>query len=189
MIPHARHTVLLIAAIVTVLTGAGCPKQPPSADKSGPSVDAPSTEQPIPVPVPSEPPAIQSRPVASKPAETRPVASQPASTYDPRPPYTVRLYVRSPEDKQPGWLKILELNDGSQSATALGAFPEQNQIDVTTGNVRKIQVQIGFLPLAPRTRTFLRIDKQGIEITTKGREFVVLERSPAGAWKAIPQKR
>jgi hypothetical protein len=189
MIARARRTVLLTMAATAALAGAGCPKQSPPGEGPEVVVVTPATKPSVQASAPVEPPAPQSRPAATRPAETRPAVSQPASTYDPRPPYTVRLYVRNPEDRQPGWLKILELDDREQAATALGAFPEQNEIDVTTGNVRKIQVQIGFLPLAPRKRTFLRIDKQGIEITTKGREFVVLERSPAGAWKAVPQKK
>jgi hypothetical protein len=193
MIRHTRHTILLTLGMTLCLAGAGCPKQPPSEPKPKPTAEAPAVQpqpqvQP-PAPVATEQPKVQTRPAETKPVESRPAASQPVSTYDPRPPYVVKLHVRDPKDKQPGWLRILKLSEESQAATAEGRFPEQNDIDVTTGNVQQIQVQIGFLPLAPRVRTFLRIDQQGIEITTKGREFVILERSPAGAWRVVPQKK
>jgi hypothetical protein len=191
MIRHARRASLLFLAMTIVLTGAGCPKQAPPEQKTAES-ESPAVQPHVPPPV--ERPAAQSQPAVpapapvTKPAETQPAASQPASTYEPRPPYTVKLFVRNPQTKQPGWLKILKLADEQQPATAEGVFPEQNDISISTGNVERIQVQIGFLPLAPRKRTFLHIDRQGIEIVTKGREFVILERSPAGAWSVVPQK-
>lgn len=192
MIRHARHASLLFLVMSIVLTGAGCPKQAPPEQKT-PEIESPAAQPPV--PPKAEPPAVQTRPtvqppaVATRPAETRPAATQPVSTYDPRPPYTVKLFVRDPQAKQPGWLRILKLDDEQQPAAAEGVFPEQNDIKVSTSNVQRIQVQIGFLPLAPRKRTFLHIDRQGIEIVTKGREFVILERSPAGAWSVVPQKK
>lgn len=187
MIRHGRHPVLLILGMTFGLAGAGCPKQSPSEQKAEPATVPTAVRAPE--PVKTEPAAAQTRPVTTKPAESRPVASRPASTYDPRPPYRVKLHVLSESEEQPGWLRILKLADERQAATAEGAFPEQNQIDVSTGNVQRIRVQIGFLPLAPRKRIFLRIDRQGIEITARDREFVILERSPAGAWSVVPQKK
>ena len=111
------------------------------------------------------------KPIPSPPTSTRPAQTQPASTYDSKPPYPVKLYVRRPEAAQPGWLKILKLADDAQAATAAGAFPEKNRIYVDTHNVQQIQIRIGHLPLAERKRIVLQIDGQGIEIARKRREF------------------
>ncbi|NLE60749.1 MAG: hypothetical protein GX616_20575 [Planctomycetes bacterium] len=185
---RVRHLVTLALTAVLLATGAGCPKQSPNEKHPAPISKPPTVVEP-PAPLPVDQPPVQTRPVATKPAESRPVESQPASTYDPSPPYRVKLFVRNPSAKQPGWLRILKLNDENQTATAEGLFPEQNDINVTTGNVQQIEVHISFLPLAPRKRTFLRVDSQVIEIVTKDRKFVVLERSPAGVWNVVPQKK
>ncbi|GMV95933.1 MAG: hypothetical protein AMXMBFR83_03020 [Phycisphaerae bacterium] len=152
---------------------------------------APSAESKPSGPAPAETgPAVTSRPMAttapSPPPATRPQSAPedalPPSTFDTRPPYTVQLYVRKPEDRQPGWLKVLALSDESATATATGAFPEKNRIEVATANVRRIQVELGYLPLAEGRRVVLRIDNQGIEITQRGRKFITLQRRPTGEW-------
>jgi hypothetical protein len=179
MNPRVRHAVMLALMVIFLATGAGCPKESPNKKNPEPKGLALPVEQPL----------VQTRPVMTKPAESRPVESQPVSTYEPSPPYRVRLYVTNPSHEQPGWLRILKLNDERQAGTAEGLFPEQNDVNVTTSNVQQIEVHISFLPLAPRKRTFLRVDGQVVEIVTKNRKFVVLERSPAGVWKVMPQKR
>ena len=118
---------------------------------------------------------------ATQPA-TEPADALPASTFDTKPPYAVQLYVRKPEDKQPGWLKVLNLANENALATASGVFPEQNRLEVNTDNVRRLQIELGYLPLAERKRVVLHIDKQGIEITQRDRQFVTLERRPTGQW-------
>lgn len=179
MNPRIRHAVMPALMVIFLVSGAGCPKESPNKKSPEPKGLALPVEQPL----------AQTRPVATAPAESRPVASQPVSTYDSNPPYRVKLYVSNPSDKQPGWLRILKLNDENQTATAEGFFPGQNDVNVTTGNVQQIEVHINFLPLAPRKRTFLRVDGQVIEIVTRDRPYVVLERSPAGVWKVLPQKK
>ncbi|MGQ9651878.1 MAG: hypothetical protein ACUVXJ_17375 [Phycisphaerae bacterium] len=174
-----RHAVMPALMVILLASGAGCPKESPN--KKSP--------EPKGVALPVEQPPAQTRPVETKPAESRPVETQPVSTYDSNPPYRVKLFVTDPSDKQPGWLRILKLNDGNQAGTAEGLFPEQNDVNVTTGNVQQIEVHISFLPLAPRKRTFLRIDGQVIEIVTRDRQYVILERSPAGVWKVLRQKK
>ncbi len=186
MIRHAQPAAMLTLIAVFLAAGAGCPRQSPSDESAQPMAKPPT---PAKTSAPAEQPPVQTRPAATKPAETRPVESRPASTYDPNPPYRVNLFVTNPRDRQPGWIKILRLEDENRPATAEGVFPEQNDINVLTGNVQQIQINISFLPLAPRKRTFLRMDHQVVEIVTKGREFVVLERSPAGVWKVVPQKK
>jgi hypothetical protein len=117
--------------------------------------------------------------------ETRPLPDLPPSTYDSQPPYPVQLHVRSPEDEQPGWIRILGL-DKDGVASASGTFPEQNRIVVDTQNVKRIEVHVGHLPLAEKKRIMLRIDRQSMEIVRRpGRERVVLERRPTGQWDVV----
>lgn len=137
----------------------------------------------IPAPTASAPSQPTTQP-ATQPA-TRPATqptSQPSSSYDSKPPYPVRLYVRTPEDKQPGWLKITELADTDALAICKGEFPERNRIVVETDNVRRLRLHIGHLPLAARKRIVLRIDDQGIELAHKKRAYVFLERRSTGEW-------
>ena len=141
------------------------------------------------IPVQSQPAVI--KPLATQPATTqlvatKPAATLPASTYDSKPPYQVKLYVRKPEDKQPGWLKILELANSDVPATAEGTFPQQNRFYVDTNNVSQVSIDINHLPLAPRKRIILQIDKQGIEIARKkGRKYVTLQQRPTGEWVVV----
>lgn len=188
MDPRVRHAVMLALMVIFLATGAGCPKESPNEKSPEPMAPSPTMGKP-PAPLTAKQPPAETQPTTTKPAESRPVESQPGSTYDPSPPYRVRLYVTNPSHEQTGWLRILKLNDERQAGTAEGLFPEQNDVNVTTSNVQQIEVHISFLPLAPRKRTFLRVDGQVVEIVTKNRKFVVLERSPAGVWKVMPQKK
>jgi hypothetical protein len=156
---------------VAVLTVVACNRrtQPQQASESRPA-SAPHTAT-----SPEEAPATQ-------PA-TRQREELPASTFDTHPPYTVQLYVRKPEDKQPGWLRVLALQDKDSVARAQGVFPRQNIIEVNTENIHQIQVELGYLPLAEGKRVVLRIDGQGIEITQRDRRFITLERRPTGRWE------
>jgi hypothetical protein len=192
MIRLNRHAALVISAMTCCLVGAGCPKksqQEPVASQPSEQVALRPTAPEIPAPKTVQTPTTKPVAVATRPAQTQPVQIVPASSYDPQPPYTVKLLVRNPQEKQPGWLKILSLADDHQAATTTGTFPEQNEIQIVTDNVRRLQVQIGFLPLAPRKRTFLRIDTQNIELVTRNREYLVMERSPVGVWSVVPPKK
>ncbi len=143
--------------------------------------NSPSPES---APAPVEHPATQP---ASKPA-TQPQPAKPESTYSSKPPYPVSLYVKDPDDKQPGWLKIEGLLDKHELATAQGRFPEQNRVYVTTNNVHRIRIEVGFLPLRPNQRVILQIDKQGM-VLSRDRKYTTLERQPTGEWVILKEKK
>jgi hypothetical protein len=183
-LPTFRTWSLALAAAV-LLTALACNRQtqPPPAVKTRPAGES------TPTPPRDDSPA---RPIATRPADTtatkpavatKPADELPPSTFDTRPPYAVQLHVRKPEDKQPGWLKILALGDEHAVAKAAGQFPQQNIIEVTTDNIRRLQIELGYLPLAEGKRVVLRIDGQGIEITQRDRRFFTLERRPTGQWQ------
>lgn len=180
----------LVAAGCAAILGAGCTNKSeerrPSPD-DGTSAPKPevATSRPM-VESPATRPATQpaSRPATQ--AASRPVDDLPPSTFSTEPPYTVQLHVRKPEDKQPGWLKVLEFLDKEQTASAGGSFPEHNRIEVATVNVARLQIELGYLPLAERRRVVLHIDEQGIEITQRDRKIVTLRRSSTGKWE--PEK-
>lgn len=126
-------------------------------------------------------------PAATQPAATQPVETQPAkpkSTYSHDPPYPVSLFVENPKEKQPGWLRIEALVDDDALGTAKGTFPEQNRIYVDTGNVNRVRIHVGHLPLRPKERVILQIDGQGMVIS-RSREFTTLERLGTGEWVVV----
>lgn len=184
MNPDSRILAVFAAGLITCMTAAGCPKRTeqapietrraPDAPESPPASDPTARSQPV-----ADPPATQPSPA------TQPVATQPESTYDPRPPYPVMLHVRHPDEKQPGWLRVMALADDKLPATAAGTFPERNHIYVNTGNVAELRLHIGQLPLAHRQRIILHIDGQNVELWRKDREFVSFQRSPAGVWGSV----
>lgn len=172
----------LTAAVLLCALACNRHSQPPAPDKNQPA-DKPTATRPA--DTPTTKPGATTQPVpATKPAPaTRPVEPEPVSTFDPRPPYPVKLYVRKPEDKQPGWLKIMKLTDEHAVAKAQGRFPEHNIIEIQTENVSTIRMELGYLPLAENKRVILRIDDQGIEITQRDRRFLTLERRSTGRWE------
>jgi hypothetical protein len=178
------------AAIGTILLSAlACNRQA----QQQPGVESrpattPSVVTPPPETAPTtRPPVTQpTQPAPATAPATRPQEELPPSTFDTKPPYTVKLYVRKPEDKQPGWLKILALDQPHEVARAAGVFPEKNVIDVTTENIHRIQLELGYLPLAESKRVVLHIDRQGIEITRRDRRFITLQRRPTGEWIVEP---
>jgi hypothetical protein len=175
----------LAAAVVAGLWMSGCERQ---ANKSGvesrPAGESATTpresRQPASAasaPAPATPKSAPASAPASKPAEELPV-----STFDTEPPYTVQLYVRKPEDKQPGWLKVLKLEDKHAVAKVRGIFPRQNRMEVQTENVSRLQIELRYLPLAEDKRVVLEIEGHAREITQRDRPFITLERQPTGEW-------
>lgn len=90
-----------------------------------------------------------------------------------------------PKEKQPGWLKVAELEEKGQLAEVLGQFPKRNVIEIETNNTRQLLVHIGQLPLAAKKAIVLRIDEQGIQVFPRGRDYIGLRRSPAGLWSVF----
>jgi len=182
-----RRTTLGLMAFWSGLAGpgtGGCSRPPqdePLRQRPALSATAPAESGSIPGPGASQPPDRQTDRPASGPAGTLP-----ASTYDPNPPYPVRLNVSSPDDDQPGWLRILQIDQGRPAASATGVFPEQNLIEVNTQNVRRIRVHVAHLPLSAHKRIILRIDGQGMELSRR-HAFLHLERRPTGEWVVLRQ--
>ena len=175
----------VMAAWLTVLPMGCKPSTPRAVATSSPEATPPVARS-------ASQPTTQAAAATSQPAQSQPAsqsaskpASQPVSTYNPRPPYPVHLYVRSPEDKQPGWLKILQLANTDTLATCSGVFPEQNVIEIQTNNVQMLSLHIGHLPLAEGKRIVLRIDGQPIELARKNRAFVVFQRRATGRWDIL----
>ncbi len=156
------------------------PETPETQPASQPTDTAPAT---APATAPETAPATE----PSEIAETQP-ATQPAlpeSTYDPRPPYTVRLYVQDPEpdEEQPGWLRIIEQSAQGELATCFGQFPRHNRIEIETHNVQQLRLEVGFLPMAPDRRIILSIDGQTMELARRDRRHIWLRRSTTtGGW-------
>jgi hypothetical protein len=187
---------LSAAAILAVLTAAGCrdtaktqPVKTQPAERPEAIAPQSQVEQPEAPPKPKPPASAPEQP--APPPETHPQPAHPVSTYSNKPPYPVSLFVRDPEnpsEEQPGWLRIEQLDEEKQLATATGKFPEQNRIYVETSNVRRIRIHVGHLPLAANERIILQIDKQGMVLSRK-EPFVTLNRLPTGEWTTVKQKK
>ncbi|HOW71319.1 MAG TPA: hypothetical protein PKY77_12015 [Phycisphaerae bacterium] len=182
------RSLIRIGGLAVAVALAGCNNKPRSAGTEAAPSDQVTSSAAAGETKPFPGPAVARS--ASEPATGRPVpASLPTSTYDSTPPYPVRIFVRSPEDEQPGWLRILSLIDPKAAAACSGQFAVKNQIEVTTDNVRQIRIHISHLPLAERKRIILRIDDQPIELARKNRDYVILERRTTGEWnvaKSLP---
>lgn len=150
------------------------PSAPTAGEKPATQPQAVATETAT---MPATQPATQTQP-ATKPA-TRPAG--PVSTFSSDPPYPVQLYVSDPKEKQPGWLKVLALDEGKDLATVKGVFPQQNLIVIDTENVKRLEIHTGYLPMSQRKRVVLRIDRQPMDIN-RNRRYTVLERRPTGEW-------
>lgn len=196
-LPHTRPVVFpswLSALIGTCVLGISVNGCSPSS-KNGTSSTAPATERETRKQTPTDVSTdSDAAPPTTREATTTPTTTQSSppilqSEYDPTPPYTVKLYVRDPEAKQPGWLKIMELADTSALATSVGTFPERNRIYVDTENVTRIRIHIDQLPLAPNTRIVLQIDDQPMELVRKERTHVYLERQSNGSWQTVTPKK
>ncbi|MBP7936615.1 MAG: hypothetical protein KA354_18390 [Phycisphaerae bacterium] len=175
------RSLIRIGGLVLAVALVGCNNKPRSAGTGAAPSDQVTSPTAAAETKPFLGPAVARS--ASQTAARQPVpASLPTSTYDSTPPYPVRLFVRSPEDEQPGWLKILSLIDPKTTATCSGQFAVKNQIEVTTDNVRQIRIHISHLPLAERKRIILRIDDQAIELARKNRDYVIVERRTTGEW-------
>ena len=183
-----------IAALVITATALsatiGCSKKPPPRPvESRPAQDPESRPSaalaPPGTPIVTTTPPVETASATRPTPETKPADALPESHYDSKPPYPVELFVRDPEQKQPGWLKILALSDENVVAQADGTFPLKNRILVDTLNVRQLRIHIGHLPIDKAKRTILRIDDQGIQLTHRNRAFIILERSPGGVWNVI----
>lgn len=166
----------LFAALLALLPGLACQKQTADNEK-GATATAPAGDTAA--TLPSEPPATE--PAATAPAK-------PESTYSSKPPYPVHLYVLDPAEEQPGWLRIEELINPNQMGELTGSFPERNKLYVDTVNVRRIRIHISHLPLAEGRRIALQLDRKGMELTRKDREYVTLELRPTGAWESVEEQ-
>jgi hypothetical protein len=169
----ASFRMLALAAIVLAAGVSGC-SRPDEGPRTQPAPEKPAATRPA--------PTVNGEFPAEPAPATEPASVPPPSTYEDRPPYPVYLYVRDPEEKQPGWLRVEALADTAQPAFATGLFPEKNRILVDTRNVRRIGIRISDLPLTERKRIVLQIDGQGMELARKDRTWVHLERSEAGIW-------
>ncbi|MHC4442568.1 MAG: hypothetical protein ACYTF1_01165 [Planctomycetota bacterium] len=190
---HHQQKVTYLITAALLIGATGCKQTQQKPVKSQPADTPAFTPSAVTIPPATQPTVIKppaTRPAATQPTATKPAATLPASTYDSKPPYPVKLYVRKAEDKQPGWLKIVELANPDIPAKAVGTFPKQNRFYVETNNVRQISLHVSHLPLSPRGRIILQIDNQGIEISRKkGRKYVTLERRPTGQWVGVKKSK
>lgn len=177
-----------IVALIALLAAAGCgPEGAPAVRQSGASRDVSTS------PGAAEP----DRQVARSPGDPN---SQPPPTNrrllleelrrhdadggDPlaRPPAeTVRTRPKRPVDS---WVIFREAYKPLEDATCEARWTGRNRIEVITGNINRITLDLTRLPAgAPRRGPWnLQIDRQGIEITGRRGRIFDLVRSRGGRW-------
>lgn len=170
---------MALMATVLAVACSGCPKQ---EQRSEPVV----TTKPAPVPatepveVPPSPPPVEQQP--PKPPEPEPKPPPPDK------PNWVEVKVRTPFERQTGWLKIEELRDDASIARAVGWYPpKDNRIVIQTEGVQQFAIDLGSLGPDWERRVILRIDGRSSELTRKKSRVVHLRRSPAGAWEVVEE--
>ena len=171
-------------AVIVLCTGwlslVGCRETPRPAGETPAATPrtAPATSA-----APTQPAAKQTAPPASMPAEASAAGRErPKPPYHDVPPYRVAFTIDSPDDPQAGWLHIESFADKGRAARVSGLFPEANKIDVDTDNVSALTLDLSMLPIRPKHRIILRIDRQGIDISPRHRGKIRLARSPTGQW-------
>lgn len=180
-----RPAAVLIVASLCMIGGCSPASQPPDRPLIPPTIGEAASQPAATATRPSETQSPATKPAASKPA-SKPAG--PVSTFSSKPPYPVDLHVQSPLDPQPGWLKILGLDNKGSVAAAHGVFPEQNVMVIDTENVKRLEIHVGYLPMAQRKRIVLRIDKQAIELS-RSQRYVTFERRPTGEWVVEKPKK
>lgn len=134
--------------------------------------------------------ATAAEPSRPSPQTTQAPATAPASTQPDKSdePNKLVVTVSSPEDPQPGWLVIEQLEKADTPATAVGIIAGPRKLIVETDNVKRIKILLAKAGLPINKSVVLRIDNQGIEITGRRGPVAVFERSLQGVWSGAKPK-
>jgi len=118
----------LLTTLLLPIAGIGIAACSGPARRAEP-MSKPNSDRPTAPAVAPSPPERSAAPLpehsTEKPADHAIPATQPASTYEAASPYRVQLFVNSPEERQPGWLRIVEFEREHKPATAAGVFPSR----------------------------------------------------------------
>ena len=90
--------------------------------------------------------------------------------------------IRSPTDRQSGWLRIAGVATAERESSATGHYCRNNEFDIDTANVDRIDVRLGDLNVNRTRRFIFHIDGQDMLIFPSEIGTISFVRSPEGLW-------
>ncbi len=90
--------------------------------------------------------------------------------------------IRSPTDPQSGWLRIAGVATAGRESSATGHYRRNNEFDVDTANVDRIDVRLGDLNVSRTRRFIFHIDGQDMLVFPDEIGTIRFVRSPEGLW-------
>jgi len=123
--------------------------------------------------------------LAAEPTEIVPPsqAPQPPEPPEPADPFHLDFRLASPEQKQRGWVQVMKFFNEGPPASVEARWEGSNRITVDTQNVQHLYLDLGQLPVERRKSITLRLNGQGIELSSKYGPLVEFERTQAGIWR------
>ena len=90
--------------------------------------------------------------------------------------------IRSPTDPQSGWLRIAGAATADRESSATGHYRRNNEFDIDTANVDRIDVRLGELNVNRTRRFIFHIDGQDMLVFPDEIGTIRFVRSPEGLW-------
>ncbi len=90
--------------------------------------------------------------------------------------------IQSPSDPQSGWLRIAGAATAGTKSSADGHYRRNNEFDIDTANVDRIDVRLADLNVSRRTRFIFHIDGQDMLVFLDKIATISFVRSPEGLW-------
>ncbi len=92
------------------------------------------------------------------------------------------LEIQSPSDPQFGWLRIAGVANAQRKASADGRYRRNNEFDIDTANVERIDVRLADLNVTRTRRFIFHIDGQDMLVFPDEIGTISFVRSPEGPW-------
>ena len=90
--------------------------------------------------------------------------------------------IQSPTDPQSGWLRIAGVGTAERESSATGHYRRNNEFDIDTANVERIDVRLADLDVNRTRRFIFRIDGQDMLVFPDEIGTISFVRSPEGLW-------
>ena len=90
--------------------------------------------------------------------------------------------IQSPADQQSGWLRITGLATDQRKSSATGHYRRNNEFDIDTANVDRLEVRLADLNVNRTRRFIFHIDGQDMLVFVNEIGTISFVRSPEGLW-------
>ncbi len=101
---------------------------------------------------------------------------------EPKDPLHYGFELLTTEQEHAGWVQVREFFNAGDKAGVRADYEGSNRVILVTSNVRRMELDLGSLPRNPLKSMAIRLDGQGIELSSKHGSVVEFERSAAGKW-------